>query len=222
MNISELKAAYQANTVAKPDFISSAYAMFHANLFDYANNLSSTDIREISIDAKGVVFTVRSSGIKVRCQPGDHRSPPVETFNFSDFEPAESRMMHKLFDGLKNADSFKLVWELARVLGAEVGATRVLTLQDGGKINETLTARDDASMTMKYDITESVLPVREYSATIQVQSAGGKTTVLWKSMFKRQDPANPPAAGKDDKTARDTITHIFKTGLENLKKISEK
>lgn len=102
MNISELKAAYQANTVAKPDFISSAYSMFHANLFDYANNLSSTDIREISIDAKGVVFTVRSSGIKVRCQPGDHRSPPVETFNFSDFEPAESRMMHKLFDGLKN------------------------------------------------------------------------------------------------------------------------
>ena len=64
---------------------------------------------------------------------------------------------------------------------AEVGATRVLTLQDGGK-----------------------------------------TTVLWKSMFKRQDPANPPAAGKDDKTARDTITQIFKTGLENLKKISEK
>lgn len=105
---------------------------------------------------------------------------------------------------------------------AEVGATRVLTLQDGGKINETLTARDDASMTMKYDITESVLPVREYSATLTVQSAGGKTTVLWKSMFKRQDPANPPSAGKDDKTARDTITQIFKTGLENLKKISEK
>ena len=100
MNISELKSAYQNNTVAKQDFISSAYSMFHANLFDYANNLSSTDIREISIDAKGVVFTVRSSGIKVRCQPGDHRSPPVETFNFADFEPAESRVMQKLFEGL--------------------------------------------------------------------------------------------------------------------------
>ena len=28
--------------------------------------------------------------------------------------------------GLKNADNFKLVWELARVLGAEVGATRAV------------------------------------------------------------------------------------------------
>lgn len=103
----------------------------------------------------------------------------------------------------------------------EAGATRVLTLQDGGKINETLTARDPAGMTMKYDITESVLPVREYSATLTVTGNGSKSTVLWKSMFKRLDPANPPAAGKDDKTARDTITHIFKTGLENLKKVAE-
>lgn len=105
----------------------------------------------------------------------------------------------------------------------EVGATRVLVLPDGGKINEVLTSRDAASMTMKYDITESVLPLREYSATILVQSAGeGKSTVTWRSMFKRKDPANPPKEGEDDKTAKDTILNIFKTGLENLKKISEK
>lgn len=104
----------------------------------------------------------------------------------------------------------------------EVGATRVLVLPDGGKINEVLTSRDDASMTMKYDITESVLPLREYSATILVQPAGeGKSTVTWRSMFKRQDPANPPKEGQDDKTAKDTILNIFKTGLENLKKVSE-
>lgn len=99
MNISELKSAFHSNNITKPDFISSAYAMFHSKLFDYANSLGDTDIREISIDSKGVVFTIRSSGIKVRCQPGDHRSPPVETFNFADFEPAESRMMQKLFEG---------------------------------------------------------------------------------------------------------------------------
>lgn len=104
----------------------------------------------------------------------------------------------------------------------EVGATRVLTLQDGGKINETLTARDASSMTIKYEITESVLPLREYSATIVVQAKDGKTVVTWKSMFKRKDPAHEPKAGEDDKTAKDTITSIFKTGLENLKKVSEK
>lgn len=104
----------------------------------------------------------------------------------------------------------------------EAGANRTLTLPDGGTIKEVLTSRDDAGMTMKYDITESVLPLREYSATLQVQSSGGKTTVLWKSMFKRKDPANPPAAGQDDKTAKETIVNIFKTGLENLKKTAEK
>jgi len=103
----------------------------------------------------------------------------------------------------------------------EAGATRTLTFKAGGGVKETLTARDNAGMTMKYDITEGTLPVRDYSATISVTANGGKTTVLWKSMFKRQDPANPPAAGKDDQTAKDAITGIFKSGLENLKKISE-
>lgn len=104
---------------------------------------------------------------------------------------------------------------------SETGASRRLTLQDGGTIDEVLTLRDDAGMTMKYDITESVLPVREYSATLLVKEAGGKTTVTWRSMFKRKDPANPGAPGQDDKAALDAITGIFKTGLENLKKVSE-
>jgi mxaD protein len=105
----------------------------------------------------------------------------------------------------------------------EADATRVLTLQDGGKINEVLISRDDAGMVMKYEITESVLPLREYGATLLVQPAGeGKSTVTWRSMFKRKDPANPAKAGEDDETAKNVITSIFKSGLENLKKVSEK
>ena len=104
----------------------------------------------------------------------------------------------------------------------EVGATRTLTLPDGGTVKEVLVAYDKDDMTMKYDITESVLPVREYSATILVKAADGKTTVTWRSMFKRKDPANPGAPGQDDKAAKEAITGIFKSGLENLKKISEK
>lgn len=104
----------------------------------------------------------------------------------------------------------------------EANATRVLTLQDGGKINEVLLSRDAESMTLKYEITESVLPVREYGATLKVESAGaGKSIVTWRSMFKRKDPSNPAAAGQDDQTAKDTITSIFRTGLANLKKVSE-
>ena len=43
--------------------------------------------------------------------------------------------------GLKNADNFKLVWDLARVLGAEVGATRAVT-QAGWAEAEQMCIRD--------------------------------------------------------------------------------
>jgi FkbM family methyltransferase len=99
MNFNELKTSYAQGRIAKPQFIESAYLDFHRILFEYASNLPQTDIKEISIDAGGVVFTTRSTGVKVRCQLGDHRSPPFETFNFNDFEPSESHMIHKLFEG---------------------------------------------------------------------------------------------------------------------------
>lgn len=101
MKIFELKSAFAKALLTKPEYIETAYNEYHDRLFDYSNAMESTDIREISIDSEGVVFTVRSSGIKIRCQNGDHRSPPFETFNFADFEPNESRMMHKLFEGCK-------------------------------------------------------------------------------------------------------------------------
>lgn len=104
----------------------------------------------------------------------------------------------------------------------EAGATRVLTTQDGGKINEVLINFDAAGMSIKYEITEGALPVREFGATLKVEAAGaGKTLVTWRAMFKRKDPANPGAAGQDDAAAKAAISAIFKTGLENIKKISE-
>ena len=103
------------------------------------------------------------------------------------------------------------------------GAQRVLVLKDGGTIHETLTEFDDASHVLKYTITESVLPLREYDSTLQVQAVGeGKTKVTWKSMFKRKDPAHEPKVGEDDKTARDTVTSIYQGGLQHLKALSEK
>lgn len=99
MKLAQLRSDFAAGQVDKPRYIEQAYQDYHRQLFEYAALLPETDIREISIDASGVVFTTRSTGVRIRCQPGDHRSPPVETFNFNDFEPRESRMMFKLFEG---------------------------------------------------------------------------------------------------------------------------
>jgi FkbM family methyltransferase len=101
MTIDELKKSFSDGHIGKPEFIETAYETFHKTLFEYASHIGHVDIKEIFIDGTGVIFTIRSTGVKIRCQLGDHRSPPIETFNFSDFEPAESRMMEKMFEGRK-------------------------------------------------------------------------------------------------------------------------
>lgn len=104
----------------------------------------------------------------------------------------------------------------------KVGAKRELTLQDGGKISETLTAYNAKKRTMSYIITDGVLPVRDYSAVITIKSAGkNKAIATWSANFKRKDPSATPAAGQDDKAAKDAIAGVFDGGLSNLKKIIE-
>lgn len=103
-----------------------------------------------------------------------------------------------------------------------VGAVRLLTLQDGGTVNETLTAYNAEKMTFSYVINESVLPVSHYSANMQVKPMGAaKTEVVWTAKFKRKDLSATPAKGQDDKAGTDTIHAVFKGGLDNLKKITE-
>lgn len=90
------------------------------------------------------------------------------------------------------------------------GAVRKLTLQDGGTINETLQTWDATSMTYSYNITESVLPVSDYEATLEiVPITPNSTKVTWSASFNA-------GKGADDETARDTISGIFDSGLENL------
>ena len=103
------------------------------------------------------------------------------------------------------------------------GAKRLLTLQDGGTIHETLTDFNAKKTMMSYKITESVLPVSDYAATLKVRAIGkNKTLVIWNAGFKRADQAATPAEGKDDATATKTITGVFRGGLDNLKKLAEK
>ena len=102
------------------------------------------------------------------------------------------------------------------------GAVRLLTLGDGGTVNETLTNYDAAGMSYSYIINESVLPVSHYSAKIDVNPISANVTeVIWNANFARKDPSSTPARGQDDAAATGTIHAVFKGGLDNLKKITE-
>ncbi len=102
------------------------------------------------------------------------------------------------------------------------GAVRLLTLGDGGTVNETLTSYDAAAMSYAYVINEGVLPVSSYSAKIMVKPISANVTeVVWSADFKRKDLSATPAKGQDDEAATGTIHAVFKGGLDNLKKITE-
>ncbi len=102
------------------------------------------------------------------------------------------------------------------------GAVRLLTLQDNGTIKEELESYNPARRSFSYKIIEGVLPVSNYHSTVVVQSISkGKCKVVWSGTFKRKDTSDSPAKGQGDEDATNTITAVYKGGLENLKKITE-
>jgi mxaD protein len=104
----------------------------------------------------------------------------------------------------------------------KAGAVRLLTLQDGGTLKETLLSFDPEKMRYSYDIVEGVLPVSAYKSTITVGKAKKDLCkVTWSGEFKRKDVSENPAPGQDDTTATKTMSTVYRAGLDNLKTILE-
>ncbi len=147
-------------------------------------------------------------------------------------EPAKVWAVIKDFGGLAT-------WlppvESSEATGNDKGATRKLTLVGGGTIDEVLKKTDDAKMTIMYAITGMsnagevddnghphevpVVPVSKYKAWISVTAVDGGSEVKWWGKFFRayHGKSDHPPAELGDKAAKDAITGIYKSGLENLK-----
>jgi Polyketide cyclase / dehydrase and lipid transport len=109
--------------------------------------------------------------------------------------------------------------------GNEKGATRTLTLKNGGVIEEALEKHDDQSMSYFYRITNvdvKVLPVTNYSSWLSLKPEGdAKCTVEWKGAFYRGYPNNDPPPELNDETAVKAVSGVYRTGLDALKKSIE-
>jgi hypothetical protein len=91
---------------------------------------------------------------------------------------------------------------------------RTLTLKDGGKIKEKLL--DEKPNFYRYEIIESPLPVKNYQAQFTLtpdDDDEDEINFAWSAVFDAAD-------GKTDKEARDTITGIFKDGLDSIKSLA--
>ena len=87
---------------------------------------------------------------------------------------------------------------------------RTLTLKAGGVIKEKL--RETGTTSYQYEIVESPLPVKNYTAMFSVTPDDDdldEINVLWSATYD--------ANGVEDKEARKVIDGIFKDGIESIK-----
>ena len=104
--------------------------------------------------------------------------------------------------------------------GNAPGATRVITLKNGGELTEGLDEYDDKAMMYAYRLSKEnieVFPVSFYSATITVKAAGDGSEVEWLGRFYRADTNNEPPETLNDAAAVKAMQEFMKAGLEGLK-----
>ena len=94
----------------------------------------------------------------------------------------------------------------------EPGAVRSIETKDGAIIVEELLAYDAGRHSMRYQIMESPLPVRNYVSTLRVVAAGTGSRVAWASDF---DAVHSDTV--DDAKAREIVAGIYQAGFEGLR-----
>jgi mxaD protein len=108
--------------------------------------------------------------------------------------------------------------------GNAAGATRVITLKNGGELTEGLDEYDDKARMYAYRLSKEnieVFPVSFYSATITVKPAGDGSEVEWVGRFYRADTNNEPPENFNDAAAVKAMQDFMKAGLEGLKAKAE-
>jgi carbon monoxide dehydrogenase subunit G len=107
--------------------------------------------------------------------------------------------------------------------GNAEGSVRNLKIKGGGALVETLEKFDDAGKRYSYRAKDGgALPVTNYTSTITVSGDGAKSSVEWRGAFYRGFPNNDPPPDQNDEAAVKAVTGVYKSGLDNLKKLAEK
>lgn len=107
--------------------------------------------------------------------------------------------------------------------GNAVDATRTVTLQGGGTIDEVIAKYEPEKFSLMYRINAvdvKVLPVTNYSSwlTVSPLEDGKRSKVEWRGAFYRGYPNNDPPPELSDEAAIKAVTDVYKAGLDGLKK----
>lgn len=100
------------------------------------------------------------------------------------------------------------------VHGSGIGATRRLTMDGGGYVDERLVARDEAGMSYRYEMFAGSVPVREYVSEIAVRGDGHTCEVHWTAQFEPVPDAPIDALA--------LVREVYRSSLANAKALLEK
>lgn len=109
--------------------------------------------------------------------------------------------------------------------GNNVGSVRTLVLKGGAKVVEELEGYSDADHKLSYRMKDpGPVPVNNYTSTLSVKPVeGGPGAIIeWRGAFYRAFMNNDPPPEQNDDAAVAAVTGIYKTGLDNLKKLLQK
>ena len=113
--------------------------------------------------------------------------------------------------------------------GTTVKSVRTIELENGEKINEVLYKHDKDNKRIQYGMQEleegrviDGLPIATHGSTITITESNGISKVQWKGAFYRSFPGQQPPPELTDEACIKAVTNLYKTGLENIKKIAEK
>lgn len=130
----------------------------------------------------------------------------------------------KVWDVIKDFKSFSEwnpeVTKTEAEGGNTPGATRKITLKNGGVLTEGLDDYNEKEMMYAYRLAQEnveVFPVSFYSATITVRPAGDGSEVEWIGRFYRGDTSNFPPENQNDEAAVKAMQDFMKGGLEGIK-----
>jgi hypothetical protein len=130
--------------------------------------------------------------------------------------PAKVWSIVKDFDGLHKWHPAFSNDVLTKGSNGQVGAVRAITLKDGPTFTESLLAYSDESMSYKYDILESPLPLDNYLSEMRVSPRGHVTMVTWTGSYKRK-----AGAKETDADVKNLIDGAYEAGLRNVRNMAE-
>ena len=104
-----------------------------------------------------------------------------------------------------------------------IGAIRLVTRRNGTKVTERLVDYDPYHMRLAYTYVDGAVMASDYFPVVTVTpTKDGSCDVEWSAHFKRLDYwVDPPPVGQDDKSLVERYNGLYRSGLENLKRLVE-